>query len=279
MRNLIRENPNWTSEQVQARLAQLIYTDSRRKRIEDAFRWVMKALRKYIENQPENVFTAAERQAILDRLAGITLEMPPPDSVYSDAADLITKNTVYYERTPQNTLRLRLGGAYLLNTTSWFNIVYTLSHEIAHAIAPCETNQAGITPKSYEKLLACFVSAGWVEPNRTECGPNEQISEVFADWIAAGIVGLAIEEAGKNYSPDELASAAINATRDLCEQPQSMERFNLNLHQSPKIRIGLIMGQNPVVRRALKCHSAPPDRYCDFESVNLRAAVEELKNE
>src|SRR5690606_28292980 len=103
------------------------------------------------------------------RISQIILELPPPASIYSDAADLITKNTVYYERTAQNVLRLRMGGAYLLNTTSWFNLIYTFSHELAHAIDPCEVKQAGMHLNSYDQLIACFISAGWVEKNRSQC--------------------------------------------------------------------------------------------------------------
>lgn len=269
LRNLIRENPSWTSEQIHEELARVIYTDSRRDRVQKGFRWVLNALQKLIQMQPDGLFSEPEKKAILGRLSLITLELPPPASVYQDAADLITKNTVYYERTPENVLRLRMGGAYLLNTTSWFNIVYTLSHELAHAIDPCELKLAGVLPRSYTKLVSCFVSAGWVSPQRSECGPHEQVSEVFADWIAAEITGQAIAEFGKGYSTDDLARAAINSTRDLCEQSLAVDSLNFNAHQQPTVRIGSIMGNNPAVRNVLDCKPAARIQYCRFEIPEL----------
>lgn len=265
MRDLIQEHPHWTSEQVQEELARRIYTDVRRRRAEDGFRWVLRELRAWIRARPDRVLSPAEKDGLLERLDRLTLELPPPATVYGDAIDLITKNTVYYERTPQGALRLRIGGAYLLNATSWFNVVYTFAHEVAHAIDPCEAEHGGVRPRAYEPLIACFVKSGWVDPARSRCGPNEQISEIFADWIAAELVGRAIEETGRDYAPDDRARAAINAGRDLCEQIAA-DPLNLHTHQHPQLRIGTIIGRSVAVRRALACRNLGGPAYCRLQA-------------
>lgn len=264
MRRLIRENPLWTSQQVQEVLAESIYTEERRARIQNAFAWVMAEMREFIQQQPVKIMSDQEKAALLKQVALISLELPPPISVYADAEDIITKNTVYYERTPRQSLRLRIGGAYLLTSSSWFNIVYTFAHEVAHAIDPCEVSYAGFKPKAYEKLIGCFVSAGWVDKDRTVCGPNEQISEVFADWVASELIGKAIKDFGKDYSLQNKAKSAINAVRDLCEQPAG-ESLDFKLHQQPNVRIGSIMGRSPTVLSALNCQPKKKIRYCRFE--------------
>lgn len=261
MRRLIRENPTWTAEQVQEVLAENIYTEERRVRVQNAFAWVVSAMRTFIDKQADASLSANEKAALLNQISRISLELPPPVSVYTDAADLITKSAVYYERTPRETLRLRMGGAYLLASTSWFNIVYTFAHEVAHAIDPCEAKHAGIWPRSYDGLVACFVKSGWVEQDRAECGPNEQVSEVFADWVASELIGYAIEEFGKDYSNVDRAKAAINAARDLCEQPIG-DSLDFRLHQEPMVRIGSVLGLSPSLRKAVRCPAGKSANYC-----------------
>lgn len=265
MRNIIRENPTWTSEQVQTVLMKAIYTDKRRNRALEAFHWVKKSMIAFIREQPASVFSEGEKKSLVDRISLIQLELPPPASVYSDAMDIVTKNTVYYERTSNGQLRLRMGGAYLLNTTSWYNMVFTLGHELAHAIDPCESKVAGIYPRAYEGVVGCFMEVGWVERGRNTCGDDDQTAEVFADWMAAELTGRGMTVVGKDYSSDDMARAAINATRDLCEQTAAGDSLDFSVHQQPEVRIGSIMGINPTVRRALHC-GPPPQKagYCKF---------------
>lgn len=266
MRGLIQKNPSWTSEQVQEQLVKEIYTEKRRSLAFENFEWVRKHLVKSIENQPASIFSDGEKEVLKGRIEKVVLELPPPASVYSDSADLVTKNTVYYERTPKGELRLRVGGAYLLTANSKFNMIYTFAHELAHAIDPCETHFANVSPRQYPHLISCFIEAGWIEKERAHCGRDEQVSEAFADWMAAGIVGDAIEEFGKRYSQANKVRSAINATRDLCEQSSRPDALDLRAHQQPNIRIGSIMGENPKVKKSLDCSFKENDiRYCNFQ--------------
>ena len=116
-----------------------------------------------------------------------------------------------------------------------------------------------------------------MDPRRTECGPDEQVSEVFADWIAAEIAGAAIAEKGRDYAPNDRASAAINATRDLCAQPAAVDSLSFQLHQRPEVRIGTVMGGNPSVRRALGCESPVNPQYCRWSAPARRGGREEKR--
>lgn len=277
MRDIIHKNPGWTSEQVQESLIQSIYTDTRRKVVEDGFVWVLQNMQALIKEQPSSIFSDEEKQALLERLSQTQLDLPPTAS-YADAPDLVTKNTVYYERIRQEIFRLRLGGAYLLNTTSWYNVIFTLGHELAHAIDPCESATAHFRPKIYDNLISCFVDAGWVESTRTVCGPDEQVSEVFADWIASELVSRSLREKGKAYSADDKVRSAVNATHDLCAQTGAGDTLNANLHQQPEIRIGGILGKNPTLRKTLECEvpTAKP-RYCTFKSLSSMSSPEKTR--
>lgn len=253
MQRIIRENPSWSSDRVQAELAQAIFTPQRRERTFQVYRWARNQIIDWIEEQTPHVFSSSEAEILKNRVESLSLELPPPLEVYSDALDLITKNAVYYERTPSGKLRIRVGGAYLLNSTSWYNIVYTLAHEIAHAIDPCELNHIRSIPESYHGLIECFIEVGWVEEERSRCGPFEQTSEVFADWLASKILTRAMRQWSSEYSAEETVSAVINSTRDLCEQSLEESSLNLSYHQSPDVRIRSILGGSPELQTFLGC--------------------------
>lgn len=268
LRDLIRRNPSWTSSEIEEELVLKLYTPKRRAYIEDAFNWVTKNMMVYIEQSSDETFSPDEKESLIRRISEIQLEIPPPAQVYSDAPELLTKNTIYYERTSDGRLRLRLGGAYLLNSTSWYNLIFTFAHEVAHAIDPCEAKHARITPKIYDGLVSCFVSVGWVAPDRAHCGPGEQVSEVFADWLAAEIGARAIDARGSQYTETEKVKAAINLSRDLCEQNSSPDSLSMFSHQHPKTRIGSILGQNPSLRKGLGCENETRKRYCQIAQLH-----------
>lgn len=265
MRKMVQKNPDWTADQVQENLAIMIYTDQRRERAFKVFEWAKSQILQWIAEKSD-VFNKIERQALIERIQSVTLNMPPPASEYAEAVDLITKNAVYYERTSTGELRLRVGGAYLMSTTSWYNMVFTFAHEIAHSIDPCEMKNFGLVPRSYQPLIQCFVERDWVEEDRRNCGSLEQVSEVFADWVASEIFSRALSQWSVDYSPEEKIKAAINSTRDLCEQSIEGQSLNLSYHQDPQTRIGQILGLRPQIQTILGCPDlqAKSFQYCSL---------------
>jgi hypothetical protein len=268
LRRIIGAHPEWSLNQVEEELAKNLYTETRVKRIQSAFTWVREQLVAIIERQPESVFDDAEKAILRGRLNRLELNLPPPASVYADAADVLTKNVIYYERTPADVLRMRVGGAYLLNISSWFNLVFSMAHEFSHAIDPCEMEISGVVPRTYAKLVACFARSGWVPPDRAKCGENEQVSEVFADWMAGEVLSAALTNSDHEYTLQQKVQSAVNSVRDLCEEAVGIDVLTFQNHPTPEIRIGQLFGGNAKIRKVVGCaptsHAAPS---CEFETV------------
>ncbi len=257
---IIHLHPDWTSEQVDEQLVKEIFTPTRRARVESAYQWVKRTMEEFINRQPHETFSAQEKKQLKARLRKTKLELPPPVSVYADEPDLFTKNDVFYERLANGDMRMRVGGAYLLSAKSWFNLVFTLAHEFAHSIDPCELRAADLSIPAYDRIYACFLQNGLIAARKTrqECGENDQLSETFADWMAVQVVAEALSHFSTEFHGNQLANAATNSVRDLCEQGESPSELNLDLHPSPEIRIDRIFGHNPRIREVLGCGPVTP---------------------
>jgi hypothetical protein len=186
-----------------------------------------------------------------------------------DEPDIMTKNEVFYERLLNGVMRLRVGGAYLLANRSWFNLVFTLSHELAHAIDPCEIRAALLSFPAYANLSACFFQQKWIvlSKSRVECGENDQLSEIFADWIAVKLTAEALKVFSTEFDQNQIRRAAKNSVRDLCEQEDDPLEIDTQFHPHPRIRIGIILGYQSEIRSLIGCETvATTTHYCSFES-------------
>lgn len=268
--DIIRSHPDWSSEQVDEELANEIYTAKRRSRVEAAFHWVRKMMLRFIESQPETVFNHREKEQLKHRLAKVELQLPPPASVYADEPDLFTKDDIYYERTTDGKMQMRFGGAYFLSAKSWFNLVFTIGHELAHSIDPCELRASHISLPAYDRLTACFMTRGLVAMRKTrdECGADDQLSETFADWLAVQMTQEALASFSTEFKGPQLLNATTNAVRDLCEQDQEADPVDTELHAPPAVRIQKIFGDSPGIRNLLGCTQVKEKEYCDFNSVS-----------
>lgn len=267
---IIRDHPDWNSNQVDDELARRVYTPKKRRRLIGAYRWVEREMIRFIDRQNETVFSKKEKAQLKKHIRKLKLQLPPPASIYSDQPDLLTKNDVYYERLPDGATRLRIGGAYLFTVKSWFNIVFTLAHEMAHAIDPCEIRLNRLSFPAYDRVSACFMEQGWIAARKTrsECGENDQLSETFADWLAVHIVGEALRKYGTEFDRAQMILAAANSVRDLCDQEEAHQEPDLMYHPAPRTRIERIFGGNPVIQKVLGCEAAQAGEsasYCGFE--------------
>jgi hypothetical protein len=274
LQNIINQHPDWTSDQVDEELVKQIYTPERRGRIEAAYHWVEYRIEHFIDSQPERVFSPREKREIKQRLKKTELQLPTSASVYADEPDLFTKTDVFYERTPEGQQRMRVGGAFVFTSKSWFNLVFTIAHELGHSIDPCEIRQARLSYPAYDRLTACFLRTGMVQTSkiRSECNENDQLSETFADWVATQVTSEALKSFSTEFHGTQLVNATANSVRDLCEQEDSSgadEELDTIDHPSPRVRIGKIYGGKPEIRALLGC-SVPEKKsvdYCTFESV------------
>ena len=265
---IVRAHPNWSVEQVDHELAEQIYTVRRRERILAAHAWVIRAIEDLIERQTETNLTKKEKNLLIKRLRRVEVELPPPVSLYADEPDLITRNDVFYERLASGRMRLRVGGAYLMTAKSWYNVVFTMAHELAHAIDPCEIRSQGYAFPAYDRLSACFLSQGTVasRKNRSECGLHDQLSETFADWVAVQISADALAQKAAHYSLTDRIAAATNSVRDLCVYEEDPGVADTDHHPAPEVRIEKIFALNPKIRETLECgRSSEETPYCDFD--------------
>lgn len=267
---ILREHRDWSTDKAEEELVARIYTPPLRSRVESAFKWVRNTMESFILSQPESVFNAREKRQLRKRLRKVKLEIPPPLSLYADEPGLLTKSDVFYERTQDGSVRLRIGGAYLLSARSWFNIVFTIAHELAHSIDPCEIRQLQLSFPAYDHLYACFLHHGLVasRASRNECVRNDQLSEAFADWMAVQVSARALEESATQYKDSDLLNAAINSVRDLCEEEDGLE-LDTEFHPSAETRINQIFGTHPKIRQLLGCPAPDPSAsskdLCSFE--------------
>ncbi len=268
-RDIIQKHRDWEMEKVDQTLVEQVYTKKQKSRIESAYHWVQHTLEKWIDRQSDRVLTPQEKHLLKSRIRKTKLQLPSPSSMYTDEPDLLTKNEAYYERTQDGELRLRIGGAYVYIAKSWFNIVGTLAHELAHAIDPCELKAAQLTIPAYQRLTACFFKTGWLalRKDRIECGANDQLSEIFSDWVAAEVLAEALKLYGTEFHGQQLINAARNSVRDLCDPEDESTELDLEFHPSSHIRIQKVFGEHPRVQGILGCSpKAETFTYCTFEN-------------
>ena len=265
---IIHHHPKWKSEQVDALLVERIYTPERVKNLSAIFNEVKNSALQFVAHWPGNGLKQSELRIVANQIFKLTLEVPPPASLYSDEPDLFTKNDVLFEHMPSGRLVLRVGGAYFFTARSRFNRIFTMAHEIAHAIDPCETLPNGKPLRDqislYTDLADCFGAHQWVhKPNRAWCAGADQLSEAFADWFAAGLTALALRTVTQYYSKEDLLHAGANAVRDLCDEGDDSD-FEYKFHPRPEVRIRDIFFGHPWLRRVMGC--APSSaHYCGLE--------------
>jgi len=264
---IIHETPGLSADEVDEELVKRIYTPERTRRIRSAYEWARFSIQKIINAQHGDILSKTEKRTLKKVLETTPLELPPPASVYADEPDLLTKNDVFYERFENGTRRLRVGGAYLLTVKSWFNMVFTLAHELAHTIDPCELKAQNIEVKAYKSLAECFIETDLTakpDPEK-ECQENDHLSEAFADWMAVQVAAVTLKKYSTEFDRAQLMNAAINTVRDLCEEEEILE-FDTVSHPSSKVRIQNIFAENPVVRTVLGCSiKNSENRYCSFD--------------
>ena len=260
------QHQNWSDDQVTEELIAQIYSPKRVARFQAAYKWVEHKVEKWIEGQPDAVLSTREKKILKFRIRHTQLELPPAVR-YTDSPDIYTKSDVFYERTSDGHMRMRVGGAYLLSVKSWFNMLFTLGHELGHAIDPCEIRALRIFIPAYDRLTGCFLEKGFVAitPQRTECGENDQLSEVFADWLGVKIMDEGIKSYATEFHGQQLEYAALNSVRDLCDDDDNDLLIN-DFHPPARLRIERIFGESPEIQTMLGCPKPEhPIAYCEFE--------------
>ncbi len=248
---LIQERPDWISR---------VYSTERIRRILEVERWVRKRLLGWISQQhSEGYLSLRDRNELLGRIQSTKLEFPDPRRGFPGEPELLLEHGAFFEqgiRGGKSFRRIRLGGPFVLGTSSRFNLAFTLAHELAHSIDPCTLRTSGWTPPALERLSACLLDQGLVElgDQRRECILHDQLSETFADWLATELLAQALEDWGSDYPEPQRWAAVGNSVRDLCEAPDlAGEKNDSAWHPSARVRIERILGGHPRIRQYLGC--------------------------
>ena len=248
VREAAKHGPNWISS---------VFSPSRRARISEVERWVKREMIAWVQSQPERLFRGRDKHELLWRIRATSLDFPDPVRGYPDDPELLLHSQAQYERLgsqARGVRRLRFGGAYVLGTTSRFNLAFTIAHELAHAIDPCELRSTGWAIPAFDRLAACFTSEGLVATPKSlvECRRNDQLSETFADWVAVKMASRALNKWGAEYPEPQRWASVGNSIRDLCEEDEDLPGI-VESHPDPRIRIERVLCTDTEILKYLGC--------------------------
>ena len=294
LNHLRKNHPQWSEVTLQEKLAETIFNPTQRQRLQKAFLWVKRELLHFFDQQSDTLFSAAEKMRIKTFLMETTLQIPPPAQIYGDHSELLMSDDVFYEKTEEGQRFLKIGGGYVLVYQSWFNLIFTLAHELAHSIDICEIKDEGLSFPAFDRLNACFLEQQLIAltPQRQECVSHDHLAEVFADWIAVQITSRALQIFKQEHPALSLENAVKNSVRDLCfqnhhglrgepEEETPRERTELRekesadskegseFHPSPQVRIEKLFAQHPLIRELLGCPPPPPETQSSFCTWNM----------
>ena len=252
---LKRSHPNLGDPEIAELFAAQIYDSKSRNRLVSAYHWTLHALENYLSALPSHLFTDTEKIKLILRLREVKLQVPPPASLYSDDPEVLFQDELFYQRIPSGEMRLRIGSAYLLIARSWFNLIFSFAHELAHVIDPCEMKDIGLKLQSYDRIRECFTDHLLIPKIKKEfeCEIGDQISEAFADWLGMEITSEALSYFSTEFHGSQVLEAARNSVRDLCEQEGDEGTLDTQSHPTPHVRIEKIFGRQPIIRQILGC--------------------------
>lgn len=288
-----RDHPQWSEATLQEKLSDTIFNPTQHQRIQKAFAWVKREMLQFFAQQPDSVLSFAEKEKLKSFLRDTTLEIPPPAHVYQDQLELLMSDDVFYEKTEQGRRLLRVGGGYVLIYQSWFNLIFTLAHELAHSVDICEIKDDGLSFPAFDRLNACFIEQQLIAltPQRRECVAHDHLAEVFADWIAVQITSRALQTFKQEHPQAPLENAIRNSVRDLCsrthyehqegrgekleisaqgEHPSSSLENEKHtpeeseFHPTAEVRVEKLFAQHPIIRALLGCQAPPRDSQASF---------------
>lgn len=253
--NIIRSKPDITISDADDILVNKIYTPARVKRVRQIFSEARAGLLEFISTQPFYSLSEGRKASLRRRIDSVELQLPPPASVYADEPDLFTRNDVFYERIQDGSVRVRIGGALFFTVQSRYNLAFTLAHELAHSIDPCELHADGEDAGFYEPVVKCLMGGEF--DLKKACSAEGTLAESFADWAATHIVSSILWSQKKYYSTVQMRSAVYNSVRDLCRQgPKVLSGPEVGLaatHPTNEFRVNDIFARHPAIRMILGC--------------------------
>ena len=240
------------------------------------------------------------KQMMLRGVSGIVFsgDCKPTASKFTEAASLVP-NAFYMPDGPQLLgHQLCVEPSVSLYTKSLFSLVFTLSHELAHSIDPCNIDNGPadapfhyMTAPGHERFTveSQFPSLGLVkclaQPKSYNVAPamlmvatdgsggrawSGQACEAFADWLAVETMPATMEalfrEMKLSPSPEDYRVGYSNAMRWICSDAPS------TTHPSVERRINAGILVNPAVRKQMGCKLRSMENvYCDADALSQAA--------
>jgi hypothetical protein len=236
-----------------------VYTDARVARLTAAFEWTRREVLQWIQEQPERILSISEKRLMVSFVKRVRLDLPPLRIFDPDHPDILLRSDILFESLDEATGRLILGGAFVLGADSWFALVFAFAHELGHALDPCHFESHQHRVLAMDRLSACFVEKQWVKARRSriKCGANDQLSEVFSDWLATEMVSRALLRFSARMTRQEVRAALVNSVRDLCTDP-TLKTSEASLYAPDSVRIHEIFFAHPLLRKVLRCRNRLP---------------------
>lgn len=265
MEKIIQKHKKISITQLYDQLVSEIYTIQRVTLLKSLFEDVRRYMLKFIDAQPFQALSLEDRIVLKRQIERVVLDLPPPAQIYADEPELYTSNDVFYERTKDDQIRIRIGGALLFTVNSKFNLAFTLAHELAHSIDPCELQHNKVDILAYHGLAECFGTP--LVDQSGECKAHGRVSEIFSDWVATHIVADLLKESSEKFTIAQTRNALMNSVRDLCVEeepydddrtpedektPETPEELAAS-HPSSSYRVNHIFAQHPQIRKLLGC--------------------------
>jgi hypothetical protein len=240
-----------------------------------------------------------QKNSILNKIGSVKFagaDCTAVGAANSQLAQAFLPNAFYNPE--NNTFAFCLG--YLRISTSEFNIVHTIAHELSHSIDPCSiSSKTSVVPvskkfsntkiddsylrKNFISCLRSSRSAGAkhfqddapLATNPAEgsayndtarlCG-KDQINETVADWFAAEIVSEYSENHLTNLSVAQKQAGFANIMRPTCLEVLETE----DRHPSAVDRINGILLTQPKLRAQMGCDGDVPNKnYCSLDNPEL----------
>ncbi|MBX9766716.1 MAG: hypothetical protein K2X47_05545 [Bdellovibrionales bacterium] len=256
---LNRDYPEMSRDQIDEILVREIYTPERLELLRGLEQVIKTSVKKFVSLRLPG--SPQQKYKLNDILGKVRLELPPPASVYSDEKSLLTSDESFYYRSKIGGQKIRMGGALVDSVSSRYNLVFTLAHEMAHSISPCELKAFHLGLAPVQEFLTC---TGQASP--LVCREGSTLSEVFSDWVATQILVALIQKdlKQKKIQQKDLISVVVNSVRDLCptsgehvDEPSAARGLSSD-HPSPRQRMNGIVAQHPVLRGLLGCQQEEP---------------------
>lgn len=148
----------------------------------------------------------------------------------------------------------------LVKATSEFELVFTIAHELSHALGPCQ-----LSAKDYpfSGMIECLTKSTSIKapaPSGTQICENNFLIESIADVFASDVTSQYFFKYFPNLGATGFRQGYSNIFRSACDLSKP-ERNSYLYHPPIKDRINKILLRNPLIQKQMGCNGST-NGYC-----------------